>query len=54
MRVLLVLVVLVAVVAIGMMIEMQRRNEPMLGLNALGLLTVDGVLGAAYGALTAG
>jgi hypothetical protein len=53
MRVLLVLVVLVAVVAIGLMIEMQRRNEPMLGLSALGLLTADGVLGTTYGALAA-
>ena len=53
MRVLLVLVVLVAVLAIGLLVEMQRRNEPMLGLSALGLLTADGVLGAAYGGTAA-
>ncbi len=53
MRVLLVLVVLVAVVAIGMLVEMQRRDEAVLGLGALGLLTADGVLGAAYGGLAA-
>ncbi|HEY7101195.1 MAG TPA: hypothetical protein VH573_06085 [Mycobacteriales bacterium] len=53
MRILLVLVVLVAAASIGLMIEMQRRNEPMLGLSALGLLTADGVLGVTYGALAA-
>jgi hypothetical protein len=36
-----------------MLVQMQRRNEPVLGLSALGLLTADGVLGAAYGALAA-
>ena len=48
---LLVLVLAVAVVSVGMLVEMQRRNEPVLGLSALGLLTAGGVLGAAYGAL---
>ena len=53
MRVLLVLVVLAAVLAVGLMAEMQRRNEPVLGLGALGLLTADGVLAVAYGSLAA-
>ena len=54
MAVLFVLVLAVAVVAVGLLVEMQRRNAPVLGLGALGLLTADGVLGAAYGALAAG
>jgi hypothetical protein len=54
MRILFVLVLLVAAVAVGLMVEMQRRNEPALGLTGLGLLTVDGVLGVTYGALAAG
>ena len=53
MRVLFAVVLLVAVVAIGLMVEMQRRNEPILGLGALGLLTANGVLGVTYGALAA-
>lgn len=53
MRILFVLVVLVAVVAAGLVIEMQRRKEPALGLTALGLLIVDGILGVAYGFLGA-
>ena len=50
---LLVLVLAIAVVSVGMLVQMQRRNEPVLGLSALRLLTADGVLGAAYGALAA-
>jgi hypothetical protein len=53
MRVLSALLVLVAAVSIGLLIEMQRRNEPMLGLGAVGLLTAGGVLGVTYGALAA-
>jgi hypothetical protein len=53
MRILFVLVVLVGVVSAGLVIEMQRRKEPVLGLTAIGLLTVDGVLGATYGFLGA-
>jgi hypothetical protein len=47
MRVLFVLVLAVAVVSVGLLVEMERRDEPALGLSALGLLTADGVLGAA-------
>jgi hypothetical protein len=53
MRFLLVLVLAVAAVAVGLLVEMQRRDEPALGLAGLGLLTGDGVLGATYGALVA-
>jgi hypothetical protein len=53
MRILFVLVVLVAVVSVGLVVEMQRRKEPILGLTALGLLTVDGLLGVTYGFLGA-
>jgi hypothetical protein len=54
MRFLFLIVVVVAVAAVGLLVEMQRREEPALGLSALGLLTVDGVLAAAYGAFAAG
>jgi hypothetical protein len=54
MAMLFVLVLAVAVVAVGLMVQMQRRDQPVLGLGALGLLTVDGLLGAVYGALAAG
>jgi hypothetical protein len=50
---LLVVVLAVAVVSVGMLVEMQRRDAPLLGLSALGLLTVDAVLATAYGALAA-
>jgi hypothetical protein len=53
MRVLFVLVLAVAVLSVGLLVEMERRNEPALGLSALGLLTAAGVLGAAYGAFAA-
>jgi hypothetical protein len=53
MRILFVLVVLVAVVSVGLVFEMQRRKEPILGLTALGLLTFDGLLGVTYGFLAA-
>jgi hypothetical protein len=53
MRVLFVLVLAVAVVSVGLLVEMERRDEPALGLSALGLLTADGILGAAYGAFAA-
>jgi hypothetical protein len=53
MRILFVLVVLIAVVSAGLVLEMQRRKEPMLGLTAIGLLTVDGLLGVTYGFLGA-
>jgi hypothetical protein len=53
MRILFVLVVLVAVVAAGLVVEMQRRKKPELGLTAIGLLTVDGLLGVTYGFLGA-
>jgi len=53
MRFLFVLVLAVAVVSVGLLVEMQRRNVPALGLSALGLLTADGVLGVTYGALAA-
>ncbi|HEV7654062.1 MAG TPA: hypothetical protein VGP36_04880 [Mycobacteriales bacterium] len=53
MRFLFVLVLVVAVVATGFVVEMLRRDEPVLGLGALGLLTVDGVLGVTYGFLIA-
>ena len=48
-----VLVLAVAAVSVGLLVQMQRRNEPLLGLSAVGLLTADGLLGAAYGALAA-
>jgi hypothetical protein len=54
MRFLFVLVLAVAAVAVGLLVEMQRRDEPALGLAGLGLLTGAGILGAAYGALAAG
>jgi hypothetical protein len=53
MRILFVVVMLIALVAVGLVIEMQRRKEPALGLTALGLLTVDGLLGVTYGFLGA-
>ena len=53
MRLLFVLVLAVALVSVALLVEMQRRDAPALGLSALGLLTADGVLGAAYGALAA-
>lgn len=53
MRVLFVLVLVVAMVSVGLLVEMERRNEPALGLSALGLLTADGILGATYGAFAA-
>ena len=48
-----VLVLVVAVAAVGFLAEMQRRNEPALGLTGLGLLTADGVLGVTYATLAA-
>jgi hypothetical protein len=54
MRLMFVLVLVVAAVAVAMLIEMQRRNEPILGLSALGVLTTDGVLAAAYGTMAVG
>jgi hypothetical protein len=53
MRFLLVLVLVVAVAAVGLLVEMVRRDRPMLGLAGLGLLTGDGVLGVTYGFLDA-
>ena len=53
MRVLFLVILAVAVVSAGLVVEMLRRDEPILGLNALGLLTVDGVLGVTYGFLGA-
>jgi hypothetical protein len=53
MRILFVLVLLIAVVSVGLVFEMQRRKEPVLGLTALGLLTVAGLLGVTYGFLGA-
>lgn len=53
MRILFVFIVAIVALAIGLVVEMARRNEPMLGLPALGLLTVGGVLGVAYGFLDA-
>jgi hypothetical protein len=53
MRVLFVFVIVLAVVAVGLTIEMFRRDRPMLGLIAVGLLTADGVPGTAYGFLGA-
>ena len=53
MRVLFVIAVALAVVAVGLTAEMFRRDEPTLGLAALGILTLDGVLGATYGFLDA-
>jgi hypothetical protein len=53
MRILFVLVLVVAVAAIGLLVEMFRRNEPILGLTAIGLLTANGVLGVTYGFLGA-
>jgi hypothetical protein len=53
MRILFVLVLLIAVVSVALVFEMQRRKEPVFGLTALGLLTVDGLLGVTYGFLGA-
>jgi hypothetical protein len=53
MRILFVLVVLAAVVSVAMLVEMSRRDRPILGLSALGVLTVDAILAAGYGALGA-
>jgi hypothetical protein len=53
MRILFGIVVAMAVVAVGLVAEMHRRDEPLLGLSAIGLLTVDGVAAVTYGFLIA-
>jgi hypothetical protein len=53
MRILFVLVLVVAAAAIGLLVEMFRRDEPILGLTSIGLLTANGVLGVTYGFLGA-
>jgi hypothetical protein len=53
MRILFVLVLVIAVVSVGLLVEMSRRNRPLLGLSALGLLTFNAMLAATYGTLTA-
>jgi hypothetical protein len=53
MRILFVLVLALVVVAAGLLVAMFRRTEPMLGLHAVGLLTLDGILAITYGFLTA-
>lgn len=49
---LLVLTLAVSAVSVGLMGEMYRRNQPLLGLAGLSTFMVSGVLGAVYGALT--
>jgi hypothetical protein len=49
--VLLVLIVVAAAAAVVLCIEMSRRDKPGLGLAALGVLIVDGILGTVYAAL---
>jgi hypothetical protein len=49
--VLLVLIVVAATTAVVLCVEMSRRDKPHLGLVALGVLVVDGILGTVYGAL---
>jgi hypothetical protein len=51
--VLLAVILVAAANAIWLCVEMSRRDQPLLGLAALGILVADGVLGAVYGALTA-
>jgi hypothetical protein len=53
MRGFVVVIAVFAVVGIGLVVEMLRRDEPMLGLAGLGVLTLDGVLGTTYGFLEA-
>ena len=54
MTVLLVLVAVGVLASLGMCIEMSRRNEAMLGLAAIVVLMVAGVLGCVHAALAAG
>jgi NADH:ubiquinone oxidoreductase subunit K len=48
---LLVLTVAVTAVGIGLIVEMYRRDEPLLGVVSLCVLTGAGVLGSTYGML---
>jgi hypothetical protein len=45
-------VVAAAVVGVGFLVVMVRRDEPHLGLYGIASLVVSGVLGTFYGALT--
>ena len=53
MRVLFVFVAVLAVVGIGLLAGMFRRDESLLGVTGLGVLTLGGVLGTVYGFLVA-
>ena len=51
MTVLLVLILIAATTAVVLCVEMSRRDKPHLGLAALGVLIIDGILGTVYGVL---
>lgn len=53
MTVLLMLVLLLMLGGLGMLVVMQRRDEPLLGLYALAVLVAAGLLGTVYGTLAA-
>jgi hypothetical protein len=50
---LLVLSLTAAAVGLGLMGEMYRRDQPLLGVAGLGILLVASMLGAVYGTLAA-
>ena len=53
MTVLFVLIVVGALVGVGLCVEMNRRNEAVLGLTALGVLMAVALLGTVYATLAA-
>jgi hypothetical protein len=53
MMVLFILVLLLTLVGLGMIVVMQRRDEPLLGLYGLAVLLAAGLLGSVYGTIAA-
>lgn len=53
MIILFVVIVIAVIVAVGLCVEMSRRDDALLGLVAITVLMVAGVLGAVYAALAA-
>ena len=51
MTVLLVLIVVAATTSVWLCVDMSRRDRPHLGLVALVVLVLDGIIGTLYGAL---
>lgn len=51
MTVLLVLILTLSVVGVGLMGEMYRKDQPILGVASLGTLMLAAVLGTVYGTL---